>query len=256
MLYSVVTFRQLEPVGANKKPIYAENVPEFRDWINCYIELKGMWRFRNDLKWGRLLRRIRDGKAKQRDIETINKHISKNKAIPTDIRYACYHNRDRDAINTALFEELLQSSYRNSGSALGFILVFSDNIRIQDSSNVFIQLKRTPYFWETFGENDIKMSAGTGRMDPVLKLYQGCRVMLPTNINVANGLANGTQATVQQIIFKQGEEASVTNVNGIPVMGAFASQISAVELLHSNSTYQPQLFRVSPKDTYFYTYEP
>jgi hypothetical protein len=61
-------FRQLEPVGANKKPIYADNVPEFRDWINCYIELKGMWRFRNDLKCGRLLCHIHDGKAKHKYI--------------------------------------------------------------------------------------------------------------------------------------------------------------------------------------------
>ena len=48
--------RQLEPVGASKKPIYTENCPEFNDWINCYVELNGMHRFKDDMRWGRLLR--------------------------------------------------------------------------------------------------------------------------------------------------------------------------------------------------------
>lgn len=240
-------FRQLEPVGANKKPIYSDNVPEFRDWINCYIELQGMWRFRCDLEWGRLLRRIREGEVTTEDINTINTHICKKNSVPAEIRYACYHNRDRDAINTAIFEERLKASYASSGACNGYIVIFSDNIRIQDNSKVYKRLNSPRYFWETFGENHLKMSNGTARMDPVLKLYLGCRLMLPTNIDVANGLANGTQATLQQVIFQEGERPSLTTISGIPVMAAFASQISALTLRHTNENHQPQHFHVSPK---------
>jgi len=30
-------FRQLEPVGEHKQPVYKENCPEFKDWTNCFI---------------------------------------------------------------------------------------------------------------------------------------------------------------------------------------------------------------------------
>ena len=46
-------FRQLEAVGSD--PIYEEDCPYFVHWVNCYIELNGMHRFRNDKHWGHLL---------------------------------------------------------------------------------------------------------------------------------------------------------------------------------------------------------
>ena len=40
-------FRQLEPVGRGKLPIYKDNnCPYFIDWVNCYIELNSMHRFK------------------------------------------------------------------------------------------------------------------------------------------------------------------------------------------------------------------
>ena len=240
-------FRQLEPVGANKLPIYAENVPEFKDWINCYIELNGMWRFKHDLRWGKLLQRIRDGKARDKDIKRINKHIKRNSTIPSTIRYASFYNRDRDAINTAIFEERLKACFAQSTSTPGFLIVFSDNLLIQDSSKVYKQFTNPTMFWESFGEDDIKMSRGTGRMDPVLKLYLGCPVMLPTNINVALGQANGTQAIVEQVVLNHGEHTTTTRLSGISVSAVFASQVHSIHLRHSNRQTQPQTFVVHPK---------
>ena len=47
-------------------------------------------------------------------------------------------------------------------------------------------------FWTTCSENDIKLPRGKGRLDPVLKIYKDCRVMLTTNIDDKNGQANDT----------------------------------------------------------------
>ena len=45
-------FWQLEPVGRGKLPIYKDNnCPYFIDWVNCYIELNGMHRFKKDVRW-------------------------------------------------------------------------------------------------------------------------------------------------------------------------------------------------------------
>jgi hypothetical protein len=52
--------RQLEPIGMGnrgkaKKPVYDEACPEFREWVNCFVELTGMHRFKDDRNWGYLL---------------------------------------------------------------------------------------------------------------------------------------------------------------------------------------------------------
>ena len=86
-------FRQLEPVGSN--PFYEEDCPYFVHWVNCYIELNGMHRFRNDKHWGCLLMRMRDGKMTKEDIDFINTKIVNNKTkLLEDLRYVTYFNRD------------------------------------------------------------------------------------------------------------------------------------------------------------------
>ena len=87
---------------------YKDNCLYFIDWVNCYIELNGMHRFKKDMSWGKLLMRMQNRELTKEDVEFINTIVEKdNKSIhlPKDIRYMTYFNRDRDAINMALFEE-------------------------------------------------------------------------------------------------------------------------------------------------------
>ena len=101
--------RQLEPVGEGKKAIYDSNCAQFKGWVNCFTELKGLHRFNRDPAWGKLLMRLRDGTVTKEDIERINRDcVVKDDDIPPNTQYACYHNRDRDAINTALFQEMYE----------------------------------------------------------------------------------------------------------------------------------------------------
>ena len=72
-------------------------------------------------------------------------------------------------------------------------------------------MKNNAKFWTTCSENDIKLSRGKGRLDPVLKIYIGCRVTLTTNIDVKNGQANGTQALIESVQLK--ENAILTKTN-------------------------------------------
>ena len=68
-------FWQLEPVGENKKPAYEQECPIFKNNVNCFIELKGLHRFEEDLEWGKLLYRFCNGKVTKADIESINKRV-------------------------------------------------------------------------------------------------------------------------------------------------------------------------------------
>ena len=245
--------RQLDPVGIGKKPIYAEHVPEFRDWVNCYIELGGIHRFWKDKQWGELLMRFRNGKVTKQDIDTINKRVqSQHVKLPENIRYATYFNRDRDSINCALFEERAKCFSDAHNNTNGFLLVFSDNIQIQIGNKKFVDFRHKKKFWQQCGENDTKINGARGRISPVLQLYPGCRIMMPSNTSVEDGQANGTQATIERIRLKPNTVIYDTILDsGISVKSVFASSISYVEARHSNSRIEPPLFRIEPKKVIF-----
>ena len=246
--------RQLEPVGLGKKPLYMDDVPHFRDWVNSYIELDGMYRFQHDPEWGALLRRFRNGKVTLDDIRKINRCvISPNMELPEDIKYATYFNLDRDSINCAIFEEKAKKYYTAHQHTNGFIMIFSDNLKIQGSDGAFKELSHKRVFWENCGESDINFGPRqTNRMDPVLKLYHGCHIMLPSNINVAEGLANGTQATVEKFLLKPDATTYVTWLdNETPVTSVFASDVDFVVAKHCNVATQPSLFQLKAKQHTF-----
>jgi PIF1-like helicase len=240
-------FCQLEPVGNNKKPIYEENVHQFKDKINCYIELDGTWRFKNDPAWGQLLSRIRDGTVSLEDIALINSKIVQKLPVPPMVRYACYYNKDKAAINTATFVERIKYSFQKYGTTAGYMLIFADNIEMKNISNVYKQFSNTHILYQSYSEDDLKFPKGPSRMDFVLKLYSGCNVMLPTNINVSMGQANGTQATVEQIVLKPNIQPRRTLINGVvPVAAVFASQVQYITLKHTNTKIQQPFFNIEP----------
>ena len=151
-----------------------KNVLFLKNTVNCFIELKGLHRFKQDLEWGKLLYRFRNGEVTEEDIDTINSRVvDENTELPSNIKYATYYNRDRDAINTALFEncciELRKTFYNTSFDDT--LIIFSDNIKIRDGSKKYIPFNNKTKFWTTCSENDIKLSRGKGRLDPVLKIY-------------------------------------------------------------------------------------
>ena len=165
--------RQLEPVGVDKKPVYEQECPIFKNNINCFIELKGLHRFKQDLEWGKLLYRFRNGEVTEEDIDTINSRVVDiNTKLPSNIKYATYYNKDRDAINTALFENrcMEQSKNFNNTSFSDTLMIFSDNIKIRDGSKKYIPFNNKTKFSTTCSENDIILSRGKGRLDPVLKI--------------------------------------------------------------------------------------
>ena len=241
-------FRQLEPVGKHKQPVYTENCPEFKDWTNCFIELKGMHRFKDDPQHGRRLLRFRDGTVTKEDIAHINKRVVKNDTeLPDDIRYATYFNRDRDSINAALFEERCKDMYGRIGNTDDTIMIFSDKLRKKIGEKTFTKLKRRKHFWENCGEDHCKPGSFQPRMDPVLRLYTGCRVLLPENDDVSEGRANGTQAFFEKAVLKAGIRPRQVLVDGVPVNAVFASEVQHVVLNHANNRIQPQKFSIEPK---------
>ena len=172
--------------------------------------------------------------------------------MPSDIKYATYTNRDRDCINTAIFHKKLQFSKDNYQHTNNFVMIFCDNIKIKKNvKDEFVELTQPNKFYRQCTESNLK-SNRSGRMDPVLKLYIGCEVMITENIDVPNGLANGTRAKIDKMLLKEGSEyISVKIGEDLFVKGIFASQIESLTLIHIMQNVQERTFKIKPKATTF-----
>ena len=235
--------------------MYQENCPEFKDWVNCYIELNGMHCFCNDREWGLLLFHFWNGEVTIDDIKLINECIvmgkmtvGDNSELPDDIKYATYFNHDRDAINAALFEEHCENVFRINGNTDDSIMIFSNELKVRNSAKIYKPFCCCQVFWEGCSEDDVKTSQMLGCMDPVLRLYCHCCIMIPFNKNVKRGQANGMQAELEKVILKPGVVPQTVMLgNKIPIAAVLASQVERIILTHSNSHVQPTTFCVEPK---------
>ena len=244
-------FWQLEPVGRGKLPIYKDNnCPYFIDWVNCYIELNGMHRFKKDVRWGQLLMRMRNGELTKEDVEFINTKVvtvHKSRHLPKDLRYATYFNRDRDAIITALFEECCTRLRCHNVSTRDTLIVLGDKLEAKTSHGTYEPFHNRKIFWENCGEDDIKFpKERNGRMDPLLKLYKGCQLMLVFNNNVRRGEANGTTVTLISICLKPNIIPIQIIISKLPVKAIYASQVISIVLKHNNPKIIPNMFQLEP----------
>lgn len=239
-------FCQLAPVGQDTI-FNDEYFRQWNDYINCYIELKGMFRFKEDTEWGNCLSRFRQGRPFPADFDIINQRVvingktSDGDTLPPNIQYATFSNRDRCAINTMLFSELIKTQADKA------VIIFSDKVQIYGADKKKYELTNKETFWTECSEDDIKFPGSTSlRIDPMLKLYSGCPLMVSENIHVRAGVANGTQATFQSLVLKFGNTVSRTTVDGIEIDCVFASQVSHLLLKH-HGTRNQSTFKLEPK---------
>ena len=94
-------FSQLEPV--NGIPLYREpSFAPWHEWINCFVELTGQHRFKNDPEFGRVMKQIHDGCPTAEDIAYLNTRIINGdhpnapmmEDVPYNVAYAVYKNTD------------------------------------------------------------------------------------------------------------------------------------------------------------------
>ena len=91
-----------------------------------------------------------------------------------------------------------------------------------------------------------------GRIDPVLKLYSKCPLMLTKNIDVNSGQANGTRILCEYVNVKPGEEPFDLHLNnGVYIKALYALQVGSIDVLHENEDVIPQQFKVFPETTSF-----
>jgi hypothetical protein len=90
--------------------------------------------------------------------------------LPLDFKYATYFNRDHDSINAALFEERCKSLYSKTNNTDDSIMVFCNDLHVQNNHRTYVPFRNCATFWENTAENDVILPRGAGHMDPVLIL--------------------------------------------------------------------------------------
>jgi hypothetical protein len=124
-------------------------------------------------------------------------------------------------------------------------MIFCSDIEVRNSTKKYVPFQTCTALWQQCGENDLKLPDGKGRLDPVLKLYTGCRVMLACNTNVRLGQANGTQATLEKVFLSPGQMPQEVLLDGsTPVKAVYANQVSYIVLRHCNERIQPPTFSI------------
>ena len=249
-------FSQLEPV--KKTPIYKldREVPEFHDFLNALVELDGMHRFRDDPRWGHVNMRFRVGRPTVEDINEINENCYvglSEEELPVGIQVACHTNKDRDAINAAVFEKYCKQNGPSGGSVLNTAcIVFMDGLAMKNGKETFTYLQSNTmkrYFWENCGEDDCDTVGKRGRVDPALKLYYDCPLMYTQNNDVLGGQANGSRVLCRKLNLHTGEHPFVIKLKcGTKILGVYASQVRSLTVKHENENILPALFEVKPKE--------
>ena len=213
-------FSQLEPIIKAKTnydsdgPLYNARGRARQLWqnaINCYIELKGMHRFKDDLEWGYILRRLREGNPTKVDLQEINSYVvTKNTKLPNDLKYGAQFNKVRDSVHCILFEKYISKQKTNEfGKVKDCVLVLCDKMKIAKTG---AHVTNYTTFFQNIGESDCKMHRG--RLDPMLKLYKNCELMLTVNDDVRRGKANGATMKLCKIILKSGAKNGETRIKG------------------------------------------
>lgn len=249
-------FSQLEPPGPGRKPIYdVDPIPEFQGAVNCFIELKGMHRFCNDMEWGLLLRRFREGQVTEEDIDVINAAcLAKyGKEIPRGIQTACYSNKDRNAINSLVFSQYCSENRCDDGTVKDAAIIFMGNVELKNKDNVMKSVTSKAFlrhFYENCGDAAIDLGKSRrGVVDTALKLYYDCPLLLTENEAVSEGQANGSRVTLVSINRKTGEQPFYVSLDdGARVEGYRLEQIESLTVRHLATNIQPPLFDVKPRN--------
>ena len=209
-----------------------------------------MHRFKKDVSWGKLLMRMWNGELTKEDVEFINTKVvtvNKRRHLPKDLRYMTYFNRDRDAINTAVFEEHCARPRCHNVSTRDTLIVLADKLAAKTLHGNYEPFHNQKIFWENCAEDDIKLPREcNGRMDPLLKLYKGCQLMLVFKNNVRCGETNGTTVTLISICLKPNIVPIQIIIGKLPVEAIYASQVISIVLKHNNPKIIPNTFQLEP----------
>jgi hypothetical protein len=261
-------FMQLKPVGA--KPLFL--FKDFSLWwlaVHTFLELKTNHRFSKDPEHGEMCARFRsEGGLEENDVAKINSRIvcEQNNIYETDlpngIVIATRTNIDRCAIHDAMFSRHLHNTHSTNPMdypPLHTVCIMASKICWRKFGDVNTYVPMAPFgkdiLYATCGDAHVKRSGGRG-VDPMLKLYAGCPVMITDNIAVEKSIANGSMCRFKGITLKDGvsiADLKTIIIDGYHVRSASVDQIKSIEVHLDENVKEgerPRIISLTPENYY------
>jgi hypothetical protein len=106
--------------------------------------------------------------------------------------------------------------------------------------------------WENCSDADVKHCAKQ-LADPFLSLFYGCELMVNDNIDVKNGIANGTCCQFVKAVLKHGKNVEALQVHGYWVNSVDINDVDHI-VLRFDVSYDPKFqgtFKLRPRERSF-----
>ena len=245
-------FLQLEPV-ASKDCIY--KVEDSYYWelhLNIMIELQGKWRFKDCQHLQDAFDTMRqEGMTPELKKLFDTRVISDELKIPENknIKIATWTNRKKEDFNNAMFMNHLKMfhSQNEEDPTPQCTVIVHSQIAWKHNNRILTQNERNRFFDKACETDTRELHDKSKRVDPMLKLFFGCNVMVTQNEDVANGIANGTTAVFERLVLKPLKLATKIRYNGYWVLAVDAQDVDYVELSWSHDSTFKGKFSVKAK---------
>jgi hypothetical protein len=248
-------FCQLPTIGGKRIYDCAQSI-YWEQALNQLVELEGHHRYADDPALGKAMASARNGDATELRMMLKMREIKPNKlTIPPgmEARYATFCNKKRASINANIFRQYLQT-YHDTQAQMeipcGCLII--RGTAIWGTSRNKLGNAAHKILWENCSDADVK-HCGKQLADPFLSLFYGCELMVNDNIDVKNGIANGTCCQFVKAVLKQGKDVEAMQVHGYWVNSVDINDVDHI-VLRFDVSYDPKFqgtFKLRPRERSF-----
>jgi len=191
-------------------------------------------RFKNDVEWGEIIQRIQVGHITESDINKINTRVVGNVHLPnlvdcneTRVAYACGTNEIRNEVIKRCFHRYIYENSPPFDSNLQpspNVLMLKCNVT---SRGAYMSQQFHYLFWTICADNNVISKAGE-TIDPSLKLFYGCPLMITSNCGVTKNVQQGSIVNYIGIRWKNGYGPKEEEYFGYKLMTGLVTEVDAL----------------------------
>jgi ATP-dependent DNA helicase PIF1 len=197
-------FFQLPPIDDGADPASAAFCFESPKWPDIFplkncIELTTFFR-QTDPKYIEILQQIRRGYIEAENVAILQTHISRDYDLATHggcVPTKLFPKRAKvEAVNAVMFNQLDEDEYEYDSSSSVNNLTYLDTGKLISMEDKLNCAKMTKYDIE----NEINTLLANIQAPPTVSLKKGAVVMCTANINVEEGICNGSQGVIVDFV--------------------------------------------------------